>query len=275
MEQIILISIVVILVFVVIFLVASKSNPTPKPIGKGSEKPTLSIWQRIFTSAHQRKIDIFVYGHSASGKSSFIQRTFTLGVEPLVSTPDLSYYEFDETVDLDKSTGTIKIRIADYRGQDPAQILEAIQKNTHIDCLIFMADISPAYHHTRRKYSDDEVLGLLTENVEEVIHERLKDHEDYLNRFLLQIVFKYAMNPNLKKVYLVINKIDFLQELQKRGTIPRNVDIEDYAKSFFLKIEDNINTFCVNNDITHFKVYCVSSHTYYNTRLILSDIINS
>ncbi len=273
---IIILVVLITVLIIVVFMLLSKPKPTKNnaQIVVKKEQPK-SIWDSMFKSTVQKKIDVFVFGHGGSGKSSFIQRTFTAGVEPIVSTDSFSYYEFEEATSFNNPQNKVIIRIADYRGQAPAQLLEAIQKNTKIDCLIFLVDIAPTYHLTDRKYDNAEIIHMLTENVEGVIHDRLKDHEEHMSKFLLQIIFQYAMNPSLRKVYLVINKVDFLFDLQKRGTIPKETDIEQYAKSFFFKIEETISTFCTSNHIPHFKVFVISAYEYYNTTRLKSDIINS
>lgn len=220
-------------------------------------------------------LDIFIYGHSASGKSTFIQRTFTLGTDKLNSTDDFDYYEFNRPKNMG-SADQIKFRIADYRGQNPAQLLEQIKRNQAIDCLLFMVDIAPPYSDSMKAYySTDELLAVMAQDVEKCIYERVQDHKAYMSRFLLQIIFQYALNPNLKSVYFLINKMDLLEKLQQWGKIDRTLDLEVYAKSFYNSIIKEVKTFCDNNNIDDFQIHCISNHQSRNIHQIITNIVST
>lgn len=219
-------------------------------------------------------LDIFIYGHSASGKSTFIQRTFTLGTDKLNSTDDFDYYEFNRATNMG-SADQIKFRIADYRGQNPAQLLEQIKQNRAIDCLLFMVDIAPAYSASMKAYSSDELLAVMAKDVEKCIYERVEEHKAYLSRFLIQIIFQYALNPNLKSVYFLINKIDLLEQLQQLDKIDRTLNIEAYAKSFYKSIIGEIKKFCEHNDIEDFQTHCISNHQYKNIHQIITNMVST
>ncbi|MFN0203655.1 MAG: GTPase domain-containing protein [Bacteroidia bacterium] len=227
----------------------------------------------LFASNNSKNIDIFIYGHSTSGKSTLIQKSFTLGDEELISTEDFSYYEFDRELGLGHNS-KVRIRIADYRGQKPVQFLEELKLKTRISALIFIVDVAPAYNSMGVKYTDNEIYALMSKDPDNVLRERVRDHEKYMNEFLLQIVFQFAMSKDLKSIYLLINKVDILEHLQRLGVIDKEIIIEDYAKSFFFSIADEIKKFCSHNNINDFKVVCVSAREYKNTASVFKGIIN-
>jgi len=221
-------------------------------------------------------LDIFIYGHSASGKSTLIQRLFFLGNAPIQSTVNFDIYEFEKPYDLNTNQ-KIKIRIADYRGQNPSQLLKAVENHQTIDCLLFVADVAPAYSPTMRKYSESEILGVLAKNrdVDKNIQDRVKDHEAYLSKYLLQIIFQFAMNDYLKSVYFLINKVDVLDELKNLGFINTDVNTEEYARSFYLETINEIQTFCSHNTIPNFQVQCISASQHKNIHEILNNIVST
>lgn len=237
-----------------------QSTPAPEPMPPAFAGETL---------------DIFLYGHSASGKSTFIQRTFTLGTNKLNSTDDFDYYEFVRATDMG-SNRQMKLRIADYRGQNPAQLLQQIKQNEAIDCLLFMVDIAPAYSDSMKAYnSTDELLAVMAQDVEKCIYERVEDHKAYMSKFLLQIIFEYALNPNLKSVYFLINKMDLLEKLQQWGKMDRTLDLEVYAKSFYNSIIKEIQRFCEQNKIDNFQTHCISNHQYKNIHQVITNIVST
>jgi hypothetical protein len=267
-QKMLLIGLLAIAVIIIVVLI--KKNNSKQAENNGGN----NILGWLFPPIFGDKLDIFIYGHSASGKSTFIQRLFTIGTNELKSTVDFDYYEYDRPEDVGGKR-KVKIRIADYRGQNPAQILEQIKKNTSIDCLLYMVDIAPAYSSSMKKYRDEEVIGVMAKDVEKSILDRVKEHDEYMSKFLLKIVFEYSMNPKLKSVYFLINKIDVLEKLQGLGIIDKEVDIEEYAKSFFMSRIEEVNKFCVQNNIVDFQTYCISTVQHKNIHTILSNIVST
>lgn len=218
--------------------------------------------------------DIFVYGHSGSGKTTLIQRLFTFDVTPLESTSAFDYYETPIPLNLKSLTkkDLINIRIADYKGQDVNQILDAAKINEKINALLLIADIAPAYKKGS-SLSETQVYDLFKENHQNEIEKRLRDHEKYLSEFLLQVVFKDVYNTYLKSVRFIINKCDILEKLKNDKVIPVETDIDEYAKSFFKEIIAHIEQFCKVNDITDFQVVTVSATHLKNIKEMFSLLL--
>jgi len=218
--------------------------------------------------------DIFVYGHSGSGKTTLIQRLFTFDLTPLETTSAFDYYETPIPLNLKSLTkkDLITIRIADYKGQDVNQILDAAKINEKINTLLLIADVAPAYSKGN-SLSEDNIYNLFKENHQHEIVKRLRDHEKYLSEFLLQVVFKDVYNPYLKSVRLIINKCDILEKLKNDKIIPVDTDIDEYAKSFFKEIISHIEQFCNVNDITDFQVITVSATHLKNIKEMFSVLL--
>jgi len=226
-----------------------------------------------FLIPRKKQITIFLYGHSGAGKTSLIQSMIGMVHKDLSVTDDFYIYKTVRPISKN-SKQNLHIRIADYRGQRPAQLISHVQ-NMKINSMLFIVDIAPAYSSENTKYTDDEVFELMKNDYQNTIQNRLKDHEDYLTKYLIQLVFDYALNPNLKNVYLIINKVDIVTELQKQNIFPKDKNVSEYIKTFFFKIEDAINSFCASNDIADFKIYLVSSKYDTNVNKMFSDLIKT
>ncbi len=218
--------------------------------------------------------DIFVYGHSGSGKTTIIQRLFTFDVSPLETTKVFDYYETIIPLTLNSLSNNefLKLRIADYKGQDVNQILEAARKNEKINTLLLVADIAPAYNK-HDSLTEEQVYELFKKDYESEIQKRLKDHIKYLSEFLLQVVFKDVYNPYLKSVRLIINKIDILEKLKIDKILQSETNIENLAISYFQEIIAHIKSFCIANDITDFEVVTVSATQYKNIKEMFSKLL--
>ena len=221
--------------------------------------------------------DVFLFGHSGSGKTTFIQRLFTFDTSPLKSTKEFDYYSVEVPIKLKhlNKNHTINVKIADYKGQDVTQLFEAARKNYFIDSIIFFADVAPCYDDNGRKLNLEDVLDLMSNNFEEQLFKRINVHRyKYLSEFLMQAVFTYASSDYLKSVRLVINKFDILETLQDRGVIDPTIDLENYVKNLFKEPIFHLQKFCKKNEIEDFKTVVVSAAKSYNTRETFTDILN-
>jgi len=214
--------------------------------------------------------DIFIYGHSGSGKTTMIQRLFTRDTTPLESTPSFDYYEIPNLLDLRKKEW-INIRIADYKGQDVNQLLDAARRNEKINTLWLIADIAPAYDG-KNSLSEQEVYDLFKENHKLQIENRLKDHNEYLSKFLLQVVFREVYNPSLMYVRFIISKIDILEKLQNDNIISKEINLDTYVKDFFQDKISQITEFCKANNID-FKVVTGSVKPIKNFDVMLNTLL--
>lgn len=218
--------------------------------------------------------DIFTFGHSGSGKTELIKDLFLHRISETKSTKAFDYHDFKVQLDLNSSAeNLIPVKIADYRGQVWAQLYEAARENDKINALLFIVDIAPAYVENK-KYTDEEILDLFSKSPGEEIKKRVFQHIKYVNEFSIQTVFEYSANENLKSVRLVINKIDLLKRLQELEYLDRNLDIEDYAKSFFKETIETLDKFCQENSITDFEVITTSATKHINIKELFDGLLD-
>ncbi len=249
----------------------AKSNREPKPV--------MSLVERDNFSTGQETFDVFLFGHSGTGKTSFIQRLFTFDTSPLRSTRHFDYYEITVPVNLqglNGNNGSIEVRIADYKGQDVTQLFEAARENMYIDAILFFADLAPAYDDAGHKLEKEHVLQIMTEDFEGVLQKRVDTHKNkYLSEFLLQAVFTYASSDYLKSVRLVINKYDILESLYESGVIEPLVPLEAYAKGLFEEVEVNLRRFCQENEILDYSTELVSIIESKRIRELFTDLLKA
>ncbi|MFM9949210.1 MAG: GTPase domain-containing protein [Saprospiraceae bacterium] len=221
--------------------------------------------------------DIFIYGHSGSGKTTLIQRLFTYNAEQLQSTQTFDYYETSISPNLNSLQSRkeqIKVRIADYKGQDVNQVLGAAKRNLKINALLLVADIAPSHDEHGNKLSDDEVYHMMKNNRDQTVRDRLRKHDKYLSEFLLQVVFKYIYSTHLRSVRLIINKVDILERLQYEGLIPKETNVEEIAKCYFAEIQGHIKKFCESNGIIDFEVVTISAMQHQNITQMFGKILD-
>lgn len=230
-----------------------------------------------FPVSGEDTLDIFIYGHSGSGKTTFIKEVFTFSTSPPKSTEVFDYYLFHVSKrlkDVNKNK-TIDIKVADYKGQDVNQFIEEARENYFIDALIFMVDVAPGYGENGEKLTIDEVVSLMSDNFEEELTKRVNVHRHkYLSEFLLQVVFKHTSSDFLKSVRLLINKFDVLETLQERGVIDENINLEEYAKELYQETISHIEKFCKVNDIEDFKTVVVSAEKNHQTKKIVTELLD-
>jgi GTPase SAR1 family protein len=225
-------------------------------------QPVVSLVENDASKVGRDTFDVFLFGHSGTGKTSFIQRLFTFDTSPLRSTKHFDYYEIMVPVNLqglNNKANTIKVRIADYKGQDVTQLFEAARDNMYIDAILFFADVAPAYDEAGHKLEKEEIVELMAKDFEGVLQKRVDTHTNkYLSEFLLQAVFTYASSDYLKSVRLVINKYDILESLQKAGVIEPSVDLDQYTRGLFEEVDHNLRRFCHENEILDYSTELVS-----------------
>ncbi len=224
----------------------------------------------------ENTFDVFMYGHSGSGKTTFIQRLFTFDTSPIESTPSFDYYQFDVPLKMkDNEKSTITVQLADYKGQDVTQLFEAAKKNSYIDTIIFIADVAPTHSEKKEKLSNEQIIKLYSDDFEKELNKRINVHRHkYLSEFLMQAVFTYAASDFLKSVRFVINKIDILEELKKRQIIDSQLDIEEYVLNQYSETIHHLKEFCSHNDIIDFKTILISAEKSKNTKEMFTDLLN-
>ena len=204
--------------------------------------------------------DVFLFGHSASGKTTFIQKLISMGNSAIPSTEHFNYYSRKKFA-LDIDGPHIDVNIADYRGQKIDQIVHEAQNTPFINALILFVDIAPSYDDKNKlKLSEGEIIKLMSNDWEEQLNNRLKEHNEYLSISTLQVIFgAAACGDHLTSVRLLINKFDILETLQQEGKIEKEVDLKGYVKKMFQERIRYIEKFCDANDIKDFKFEILSA----------------
>ncbi len=236
----------------------------------------------FFTSENAYKICIF--GRSGSGKTTFIETAFTL-INPNTdrkSTLFFDYYQFKAQVTLKDS---IDIEIADYRGQNPSQIiLKAPEKffgfeeNRQLNALLFIVDLIPKRKDEYDHILNDEALltWLKTDDPIEVIEKRIREHYEYINEGVLELLFSSLYSDKLKSVKLLINKTDLVNKLVDDGyvTLTSGSTVEEYARKRFQLMIKNISRACQELEIDDFSVLSISAKKPGTLNPIISDLLN-
>ncbi|MCE7992944.1 MAG: GTPase domain-containing protein [Roseivirga sp.] len=225
----------------------------------------------------QNSYDIFIYGFSGSGKSTLIQRQFTLDTLPLKSTKQVDYYSVQLAGGLKDipNNNYVALNIADYKGQDVTQLHEAAKENPFIDALLIIADLAPAYNDEGEKMnSDTEVLDYVSSDFNRIFYRRIDDQRHkYLSEFALQPVIKYVLGNSLKSIRFVINKVDLLEQMVKKGLLTINTDSDSFAIDLYSEPIQHLKNFCKANDIEDFKVEVISVTQLRNTKEMFADLI--
>ena len=179
-----------------------------------------------------------------------------------------------------------KMKILDYRGQSPSQVTTLIEdkyiKNwrgeINISAALFIVDFVPAQDDKGIPLEtlDAQVSWLGKVNSEENIVKRVREHEDYIQKSAIDIIFSVIRGSKLKCIVLVINKIDVFREALNKGYIktPVNISDDEYAISFFKKIENELNTARREYGIQYFGVKLISATQDINTRDLLNTLLS-
>lgn len=234
--------------------------------------------------SNDETFDLFIYGHSGSGKTSFIKKLFVFGKGNTVSTENFDYYTPDVFLDIkaikgskrnQKANKKIQTNIADYKGQKVTQIFDGLQKNPYVNAVLFFADVAPSYSEEGRKLTHSQIIELMSENFEEELMKRVNIHRNkYLSEFLIQAVFEYAYNrENLKSVRFVVNKMDILEDLQNKGIIDKDVNLEEYVLEIYQETIGHIEKFCKANSIPYFQTELISATKSMNTREMFTELL--
>ena len=271
--------------------------------------PPIKAWFSRDTRPAPGPIKILVYGHSGSGKSTFIENalayeqarpseTFgfatysarinmSLRPVPAAKGPDdadpnkVSSYQAED----------IEVLVADYRGQDPRQVVTRPDpeffgppERRAVNAILFVVDYFPAYKHadSGQMYHDEEVIAEVTrdgaDRTWKLIRERATAHSIYLSKINIGFVFDVVFSPgqdNLRCVKLLINKADLLTSIVRAGQLP-GVDQKTYRQfeaALFGEIRRNIETTCRQNGIPKFSVIRLSSTDLAATHGALREIL--
>lgn len=218
---------------------------------------------------------IYLYAMAGTGKTSLIKSWLQGDRKPERSTLEFDYYNHQILDDLGNQKFTT-IKIADYQGQQPSEIINSDGLQL-ANALLFIVDIVPRQDEDNNLLDTQEKqLMWLSSRTEEKIKERVEKHLIYIVGSL-QPLMSTLLNDNLFSVRLVVNKYDLLEKLIQKDILPgANVQgIEQYTISLFKKIEEEIREACKANKIQDFSVSFVSTETDFHVRDLLTGILET
>jgi ABC-type dipeptide/oligopeptide/nickel transport system ATPase component len=246
---------------------ALAGNLIISPGSSGPQPPSLP-------SSDSDVLTLCIFGLGGSGKTTFIRNAFREHkiLSETQETQNFCLYEFpcSEFVNSQQMENYV-VRIADYAGQDPSQILcPGIQVNKEqkenydqlrsfitradeliVDVIIFIVDVigKPGDYSV---VNDEELTKKLLLDPQEAFNQikiRLDDHEEYISKGVIQNIFSAMNSENLKLVLLLVNKNDVLESLIGSGSSEQDAqvdgeEIKNYVKEKFDRRQDIIAEFC-------------------------------
>lgn len=218
---------------------------------------------------------IYLYGRPGTGKTSLIKSWLQGDRKPERSTQVFDYYSH-RVLDYLGNQKFIRIKIADYQGQKPSQIINN-EKLQLANALLFIVDIVPRYDEDDNSLDTPEKqLAWLSSCTEEKVKKRVEEHYTHIVGSL-EPLFTTLFNDNLFSVRLVINKYDLLEVLAQDNLLP-SISIEEvdqYTLGLFKKIEVEIRRACQINKIEDISVILVSTETDFHIRDLLTGILDT
>lgn len=229
---------------------------------------------------------VCVFGRAGVGKTTFIENTFTILDPDKVqsSTERFDYYRFSVPISLKTSA---EIEIADYKGQNPSQIIQygspyffGLPQHRMLNTIIFIVDLVPRrYNHDGAEdpLNDEALLKWLREeNTISKIERRVQEHREYINEASLELFFSSMYSERLKSVLLLINKLDLIAKLidDKSIDVKNYSDVDTYATHLFEPIIKNLSQACSQLGIVGPLVLPISSKNRNNLALVISNILS-
>jgi hypothetical protein len=229
---------------------------------------------------------ICLFGRAGVGKTTFIENTFTV-LEPdkvRISTEYFDYYRFSVSTSLKTSA---EIEIADYKGQNPSQIIHygspeffGLPQDCMINAVIFIVDLVPRrYNHdgVKEPLNDEALMKWLREgSIIKKIEQRVQEHREYINEASLELFFSSMYSKRLKSAFLLINKLDLMTKLIDDGylNIGNYSDIHAYVNHLFEPVINNLKEACSELGIDSPVVLSVSSKNRNDLALVINKILS-
>lgn len=226
---------------------------------------------------------ICIFGRAGSGKTTFIKAAFTFD-SPTVrrSTEVFDCYEYKVQLGLKES---INVAIADYKGQKPSQIIYhspvdffGSKGNRSINAILFFVDLVPRKADDNgNSLNDKEMLAWLKEgSTKEKLEARVKEHYDYINESILEVLFTSLYSERLKSIRLIINKLDLIESLVDDGYLSlgsfRNA--EDYALHKFDRMIKEITRACSDLKLDDFYTEKISAKKRSNLKPLIVSLLS-
>lgn len=230
---------------------------------------------------------IFLIGRAGVGKTTFVKTGFLLeDTSNIKSTDNFEVYKNLLPLTLKKSQGEIdvNIKVADYRGQDPNQIVHDIgndaqneffgRKQKEINAIVLIADLFPREAFGDEILNDETLLEFLKTDTLEKLQARVQENYSYIGDASLPLFFRSAYGSRLKSVRLIINKVNLLEELATSGFISLGEHSpEDYAKKLYEDMSNKVAKVCEDLKIEDFSTVVVSTKNANDTRSLLSGLL--
>lgn len=243
-------------------------------------KPIYEEIERVITtpSEEKRACKIYLFGLGSCGKTTLIKSWIGGDVDNRHATQGFKYYTRTNIPINQKNMDAI---LADYQGQEPAQIVDNIIRNNKlnkkpytVNVILFIVDIVGVDDKGNILTDLNSQISYLTSNTEEKIKARVLRHRIYIEG-ALNFLFYFMKVPDLTSVRLVVNKYDVLREIVQQGNIPnvRVTDIQTYVKTLFMETENVLSNICKQNNIADFSVDFISAKDNSGTAELLDSIL--
>ncbi|MBE9032162.1 hypothetical protein IQ266_20700 [filamentous cyanobacterium LEGE 11480] len=198
------------------------------------------------SSTASSNLNLVLYGLRGSGKTTLIKKLLTideLGLEP--STTEAKVYEGKIMAGLGADQ-SINLRVADYYGEKPSNFLEMVKSeftesdgSSSVNAIIFFVDIAPRGVDIDGSLLPDEKIIAMMDKTQ--VANRITEHEDYISRSILEVLFSQIGGENLKSVQLLINKADLVEAIYaKQGLKRKFANPEAWANSLVSKIDQSL-----------------------------------
>jgi Signal recognition particle receptor beta subunit len=206
--------------------------------------------------------NLVLYGLRGSGKTTLIKKLLTLdelGREP--STLESKIYtgqiKFDLTTDR-----AVNLRIADYYGEKPSRFLDMIkteftnsQGSSIVNAIIFVVDVAPRGLDLDGTIMTDAKLVAAMDG--DKLTDRVAEHQDYISRSILEVLFSQIASSNLQSVRLLINKADLVEVFygQNLGLSQTFSTPEAWARHLFEPIDASLKQACQSQNLDYSAVF--------------------
>lgn len=172
------------------------------------------------------------------------------------------------------------VAVRDYAGEKPGEAVANIPEEEYIDVLVLITDLAPAYEISKDgpgkssaiKYSQEDLMKSFSAAPEKKIAQRKDQQGRYLNEAMIHVLLTFMIRRNLRRIILVINKLDIIEELINNGRLATEENPIAIAKSLYATLIDTIEEATVNTDID-FKVHAVSALKDLHLRDLRNDMI--
>jgi GTPase SAR1 family protein len=192
------------------------------------------------------RFNLVLYGLRGSGKTTLIKKLLTideLGLEP--STTASQIYEGQIMPNL-TAAQPINLRVADYYGEKPSNFLDMVKTeftttagDSIVNTIIFFVDIAPRGMDMDGSLMPDDKM-IVAMDIQQVAN-RITEHEDYISRSILEVLFSQIGNDNLHSVRLLINKADLAEAIYAKQGLKRKFDSpESWVRSLVSRIDASL-----------------------------------